>query len=53
MTDSPLEKVAAIVVLIFSASVLLITPWPTVDELFLPATAYCPINPRLHPDCPD
>jgi len=52
MTDSPIEKIVAIAALIISASVLIITPWPTVDDLFLPASSNCPLDPRLHPDCP-
>lgn len=53
MTDSPIEKIVAIAALIISAAVLIITPWPTVDDLFLPLSANCPFDPRLYPDCPD
>ena len=53
MTDSPIEKAAALVVLAFCTGVLLITPWPDIDQLLGSSPAEgCLLLPKPHPDCP-
>lgn len=53
MTDSPIEKAAAIAVLLFCAGVLLITPWPDIDQLLGSTPAeLCLLLSQPHPDCP-
>lgn len=53
MNSSLIEKLGTALVLGFSITVLIVTPWPSTDQLLGidPAKA-CSLLPEPHPDCP-
>lgn len=53
MNSSLIEKLGTALVLGFSITVLIVTPWPSTDQLLGidPAKA-CSLLPKPHPDCP-
>jgi hypothetical protein len=53
MNSSLIEKLGVVMVLGFSATVLIVTPWPSADQLLgIDPTQACSLLPKPHPDCP-
>jgi hypothetical protein len=53
MNSSLIEKLGVVMVLGFSATVLIVTPWPSTDQLLgIDPTHACSLLPKPHPDCP-
>jgi hypothetical protein len=53
MNSSLIEKLGVVMVLGFSATVLIVTPWPSADQLLgIDSTQACSLLPKPHPDCP-